>query len=355
VPGGSAGDQRPDSSDVTLAFAGAGWVAAVHGYAVEHLPDVRITRVASRDPRRAAEAARRIGAEPCTYDELPAGADGVVICTPPAQHASQALAALAAGAGVLVEKPLCTTLAEADQLVQAAEGGCLAYAENLVHSPAVRVALSHVAQLDDVDLIEVRALQGRPTWGDFLTEGWGGGVLFDLGAHPLAIALLLAAPARPVELRAVLDGADDHPLDDHAEVTIQLDTGGQVRVVTSYRYEAAPAWDAQVSSPDGVVRLELIPHPLLERNGVEVRLPDRPDGVPAPLADLGYLGQLDAFARDLAEGRTPEVGAAFGRSVLDITCAAYASAAEGGAWVPLPFEGPRGLTPHQIWRGAAGR
>ena len=35
-------------------------------------------------------------------------------------------------------------------------------------------------------------LQGRPDWGDFLTEGWGGGVLFDLGAHPLALVLLLA-------------------------------------------------------------------------------------------------------------------------------------------------------------------
>lgn len=336
--------------DVALAFAGAGWVAAVHGYAVEHLPQVRIAQVASRDPKRAAEAAGRVGAEACTYDELPAGADGVVICTPPALHARQALAALAAGAGALVEKPLCTTLEEADALVAAAEHGCLAYAENLVHAPAVRLALTHVSQLQDVDLIEVRALQGRPTWGDFLTEGWGGGALFDLGAHPLAIALLLAAPARPVELRAVLQGADDHPVDDHAEVTLQLDSGGQVRVITSYRHASAPAWDAQISSPDGVVRLELIPHLLLERNGVEVRLPDRPDGVPAPLVDLGYLGQLEAFARDVAHGRSPEVGAAFGRSVLDITCAAYASAADGGAWVPLPFAGPRNLTPHALWR-----
>lgn len=350
VDGAAGSPAAAGSQPVTLAFAGAGWVAAVHGYAVEHLPDVQITRVASRDPRRAAEAARRIGAEACTYDELPAGADGVVICTPPAQHAGQALAALAAGAGVLVEKPLCTTLEEADQLVAAAEHGCLAYAENLVHAPAGRLAMAHVAQLDDVDLIEVRALQGRPTWGDFLTEGWGGGVLFDLGAHPLAIGLLLAAPARPVELRAVLEGAEDHPLDDHAEVTIQLDTGGQLRVVTSYRHGSSPAWDAQVSSPDGVVRLELMPHLLLERNGVEVRLPERPDGVPAPLVDLGYLGQVAAFARDLAAGRSPEVGAAFGRSVLDITCAAYASAADGGAWVSLPFAGPRNLTPHALWR-----
>ena len=64
------------------------------------------------------------------------------MCTPPAQHAEHALAAVAAGAGVLVEKPLCTTLADADRLVAAAAGGAtLAYAENLVHAPAVQLAL----------------------------------------------------------------------------------------------------------------------------------------------------------------------------------------------------------------------
>ena len=338
-------------SDVTLAFAGAGWIAAVHGYAVEHVDGVRISQVASRDPKRAAEAARRVGAEPCTYADLPAGADGVVVCTPPAQHAEQALAALAAGAGVLVEKPLCTTLELADRLVEAAASGQLAYAENLAHSPAVLLARTHVATLDAVDLIEVRSLQGRPTWGDFLTEGWGGGVLFDLGPHPIAVALLLAAPARPVEVRARLRGADDHPVDEHAEVTMQLDTGGQIRVVASWAHAGTPVWDAQVSSPDGVVRLELVPTILLERNGVEVRLPAAPEGIPAQLSDLGYLGQVQSFATDLAEGRTPALGAAFGRTVLDVTCAAYASAADDGAWVPLPFEGPRDATPLELWRG----
>jgi predicted dehydrogenase len=274
----------------------------------------------------------------------------VVICTPPAQHAEQALAALAGGAGVLVEKPLCTTLEDADRLVAAAADGCLAYAENLVHSPAVRLALAHAAQLHGIDLVEVRALQGRPTWGDFLTEGWGGGVLFDLGPHPIAVALLLAAPARPVEVRAILRGADDHPVDEHAEVTVQLDTGGQLRIVASWAQPDAPTWDAQVSAPDGVVRLELVPDLLIERNGVEVPRPPVPEGVPVPLSDFGYLGQLEAFTADLRSGTKPEVGAPFGRAVLDLICAAYASAGDDGAWVSLPFEGPRNLTPLQLWR-----
>jgi predicted dehydrogenase len=336
--------------EIDLAFAGAGFIAAVHGYAVDQLPGVRIGHVASRNPARAAEAAQRLSAEACTYAQLPAGADGVVVSTPPAQHAEQALAALAAGAGVLLEKPLCTTLEEADRLVAAAQEGCLAYAENLAHSPAVRMAIAQARELEGIERIEVRALQGRPTWGGFLTEGWGGGVLFDLGPHPIAVALLLAAPARPVAVRAELTGADDHPVDEHATATIRLDTGAEIHVEASWAHGHAQAWDAQVSAPDGVVRLELVPEVLLERNGVEVRLPEAPAGVNRQLVDLGYLDQLGSFVEDLRTGRNPGVGAAFGRAVLDLTCAAYASAGDGGAWVDLPFAGSRTSTPLQLWR-----
>ena len=337
---------------VTVSFAGAGWIAAVHGYAAAHVPGLAVAAVASRDPARADESAARMGARACTYDELPAGADGVVICTPPAQHAEQALHAVRAGAGALIEKPLCTTLAEADALVAAAEaGGRIAYAENLVHAPIVRLALEHAAQLENIDVLDVRALQSRPTWGDFLSEGWGGGVLFDLGVHPLAVALLLAAPATPVEVRATLDGADDHPVDEHAEVHLAFDSGLMARVVTSWRGADTPVWDAQASSPEGVVRLELLPDLLLERNGVEVPLPGVPAGVAPQLEQLGYLPQMESFALALAHDRQPGVGAAFGRSVLDVVCGAYASAGRGGAWIELPFDGPRDRTPLQLWRG----
>jgi myo-inositol 2-dehydrogenase/D-chiro-inositol 1-dehydrogenase len=341
----------PDDA-IDLAFAGSGWIAAVHGYAVDHVPGLRISHVASRDPGRAAAAAERLGAAPCTYDDLPAGADGVVVCTPPAQHLEHARRAIAGGAGVLVEKPLCTTLAEADELVAAAEGGAqVAYAENLVHAPIVRLALTHARQLHGIDLVDVRALQSRPTWGDFLSEAWGGGVLFDLGVHPLAVALLLAAPAVPVEVRATLDGAADHPVDEHAEVQVHFDTGLLARVTASWRGGDTPTWDAQVSAPDGVVRMELLPRLLLERNGTEVRLPGIPEGVPRQLEELGYLAQMESFALDLQRHRQPELGAAFGRRILDVVCAAYASAGRDGAWVGLPFEGSRDRTPLQLWRG----
>jgi predicted dehydrogenase len=341
----------PSRDDVPLAFAGAGWIAAVHGYAVDHVPGATIRAVASRDPERAIAAARRVGAKACRYDQLPAGARGVVVCTSPASHAEIALHALDGGAGVLVEKPLCTTLEDADRLVAAAEaGGLISYAENLVHAPAVEMALAHAADLDGIERIQVQCIQPRPTWGDFLTEGWGGGVLFDLGPHPLAVALLLAAPARPVQVRARLQGADDHPVDEDAQVWIRFDSGAEAHVHASWRGTDQVVWDAQASAPDGVVRLELLPQVLVERNGVEVALPATPGEMAPALVEIGYLAQLQAFVDDLRANASPAVGASFGRSILDLTCAAYASAGARSRWMKLPFTGPRNRSPIELWR-----
>jgi len=339
-----------ERTDVSLGLAGAGWMASVHAAAASHIPGLRVARVASRTSERATATARLCEAEAVAYATVADGVDGVIVSSPPAQHAEQALAAAAAGAGVLVEKPLCTTLADADALVEAADqGATIAYAENLLHAPAVRTALEHRRPLGPLRALEVRALQPRPSWGDFLSEAWGGGVLFDLGAHPVAVALALAEPARPVEVRAWLEGAADHPVDEHARVEVAFDTGLVAHVTASWRHPDAALWDAQAATDDAVVRIELLPEVRVERNGVVVPLPATPAGVVPQLEELGYLPQLEDFALDLARHRTPRFGASLGRDVLDLTCAAYWSAHRGSAWVELPFAGPRDRPPISLW------
>jgi predicted dehydrogenase len=191
-------------------------------------------------------------------------------------------------------------------------------------------------------------MQGRPDWGDFLTASWGGGALFDLGVHPLAVALLLAAPATVVEVRAVLDGAGDIDVDEHAEVELRFDSGLVGRIVASWR-SAPGVWDLQAASDDGVVRAELVPAVGLERNGEPVSLPPAPEGVIPELDAFGYVRQLAAAAA-VAEGATTPMDAEFGRRVLDIVCAAYASAGRSGAPERVPFAGPRDRTPLELWR-----
>lgn len=325
-------------------------IAGVHAVAAEEL-GLQVVGVASRTHERAAALAARIQSTAISYDELPAGADIVIVSTPPGQHADDAVRALGAGAAVLLEKPLCRTLEEADLLVEEAarHGERLLYAENLAYAPVVQQLVRRVPDLGPLTTLEVRSLQALPTWGAFTTDEWGGGALFDLGVHPLAVAMLLARPATVVEVSATLRGGAGHGSDEHAEVDLTFSNGLRGRVVSSWQAGPEPVWDAQVASATGVLRADLLPVPALERDGDVIALPAPTASVPT-IEQYGYVAQLRALVEDTAAGRRPLMDAAFGREVLDIVCAAYASAGRGGAAVAVPFEGSRSLSPLEHWR-----
>ncbi len=332
-----------------MAFAGSGTITVVHGLAAQLLR-LPVVAVASRDPDHARQRAEQLDAQPVTYDELPAGADLVVVATTPERHAADALRALAAGSGALVEKPLCTTLEQADRLVEAAGRGYLAYAENLLHAPAVKGAIEHIDQINAAGRLvhlEASALQGPPDWGAFFEPERGGGALFDLGAHPIAL-VLRAAPGRAIGVRAALTTAPGRAVDDEATVEVDFDDGLTAHVQVSWRSEEV-RWDLQAAADQGVVRLELVPNLGVERDGDELALVPPSYAEVPQLEQMGYAAQLASATADVAEGRHPEIGAAFGRAVLDVVCGAYRSAGRGGATEPLPFTGPRDRTPHELW------
>ncbi|MDP2291334.1 MAG: hypothetical protein Q8M22_09095, partial [Actinomycetota bacterium] len=99
----------------------------------------------------------------------------------------------------------------------------------------------------------------------------------------------------------------------------------------------------------GVLRADILPTQSLEHNGNPVPVPTSSAPVPA-LEQLGYAAQLQALVDDVAAGREPIMNAAFGRQVLKVVLAAYASAGRRGNEVELPFTGSPDLTPLQLWR-----
>lgn len=112
----------------------------------------------------------------------------------------------------------------------------------------------------------------------------------------------------------------------------------------------AMVWDLQASSATGVVRADLAPAVGLEHDGEPVALPPARAGVDVPQVDqFGFVDQL-AHALAVAGGEPVTCGAAFGRVVLEVVCAAYASAGSAGGEVALPFTGPRDATPLRLWR-----
>jgi myo-inositol 2-dehydrogenase / D-chiro-inositol 1-dehydrogenase len=339
----------------SLALCGAGFIAGAHAAAAREL-GIPVVAVASRSSAKAGEMAQQLGAQAVAYTDLPAGADLVVVCTPPQMHAADTLRMLSAGVAVLLEKPLCTTLVDADFLLAAAEQHHqrVLYAENLAYAPVVQNLLARMAGLGPVTHLEVRAIQSLPTWGNFTSDEWGGGALFDLGVHPLALAVLAAGAsgAGPVvSVSAILEGGQGHNSDEHAEVSLTFRSGLIGRVVSSWKGQPdQQQWDLQVSSDTGVLRIDFWPQPTLEHNGEVVRLPASTAKIPF-LDQLGYFNQMHAFARDAQSGNRPLMDLAFGRMMLDLVCCAYQSARHNGTAESVPFTGDRTKTPLQLWRG----
>ena len=324
-----------------LVVAGAGWAGAVHvatgGRSVSH--------VLSRTTESAERLAAQVTAAAGTYAELSSKADAVIVASPPEHHAPFALDALARSLAVLIEKPLCAKLTEADQLASAAESSGLltGYAENLLFAPAVEAALAHRSTLGPLRHLSIRTLQPPPDWGHFLEPLTDGGALFDLGAHATALALALAG-SEPVGVSAALSSSRADGADDLASVRLRFADGLVAEIEVSW-LSAEATWDVQAAADEGVVRIELLPEVRLELDGDEIALVDTD-----PLVAMGYRGQVDGFLAAL-EGRGGRVcPLGFGRLVLEVTSAAYLSAGTGGE-VSLPYEGPRDLTPLQLWLG----
>jgi myo-inositol 2-dehydrogenase/D-chiro-inositol 1-dehydrogenase len=329
-------------------------IASAHALAAR-TSGLNIVAVASRSERSRTKLATDLGVHAVEYDRLPAGADVVVVATPPAQHFDHAAHALERGAAVILEKPLVLTLNEADRLVDltARHGERLLYAENLAYAPIVHALIGRVARAVEggsvIDHLSVRTIQPLPTWGNFTSPEWGGGALFDLGVHPLAVAVLVARAARAGEVVGVRATMRGDVTDTHAEVVLIFESGLQGTVVSSWEGGPVPCWDVQVSSATDVVRAELLPTLVLEHNGDPIGLPAATAPVPM-IEDFGYVGQMRAFLDDIAHGRPPFMDAAFGRWILEIVCACYVSAARDGAFTTVPSGCDRTRTPVQLWK-----
>jgi predicted dehydrogenase len=150
-------------------------------------------------------AAARYGVDPALggADELIAreDVDCVLVLTSMNEHGGLAAAALRAGKHVLVEKPLATSLVEAQELLELAKDapGLLVCAPHIVLSPTFRAV--HAAVHDGAvgNLLTARARYGwaGPWWGEWFYRP-GGGSLFDLGVYNVTSLCALFGPARRV-------------------------------------------------------------------------------------------------------------------------------------------------------------
>jgi predicted dehydrogenase len=234
-----------------LGFLGVGWIGR---HRMRALLDAGAGAVAVCDPSADASAAAAAEARGCavvpTLDDLLAlGVDGVVVATPSALHAEQAVRALEAGAAVFCQKPLARTAAEARRVVDAARaadrllGVDLSY-RHVAGVPALRrlVQDGALGRIYAADLVFHNAYGPDKAWFKDARLS-GGGCVMDLGIHLVDLALwvlgfpevhelsaTLRAGGRPVRGR----GNAAAPVEDYAAVQLELAGGTAVRLACSW-------------------------------------------------------------------------------------------------------------------------
>ncbi|WP_343068592.1 Gfo/Idh/MocA family oxidoreductase [Brachybacterium halotolerans] len=197
----------PSSRPLRVGLIGHGFMGAAHSHAwrtAHRFFDLPLTpelrTLAGRRPETLAESAERFGFAATTtrWQDLVEDPeiDLVDICTPGDTHREIALAALAAGKHVLCEKPLANSVAEAEEMADAARAASVRGVRSLCgfsyrRTPALAYARQLVAEGFVGEIRQVRAqylqdwladADAPMTWR-LEKEKAGSGALGDIGAH----------------------------------------------------------------------------------------------------------------------------------------------------------------------------
>ncbi len=323
-----------------FAISGAGSISSVHARAVRTQPGADLVALQHYNPDKAQFFADQYGI-PKVYaavEELLAagGIDALIIGTPNALHAPQAVAALEAGVHVLVEKPMAMNAAEAERMLVAAQSGgaLLMVAHCWRFDPEVSWLQQQVAAGRIGRIVRTKGYGVHVNWGP---SGWftqkqvaGGGALIDMGVHAIDTARFLTGSPLPVNVYARIGTYyGDYDVDDTALVMIEWDNGATSYIESGW-------WQPYADGPEASTQLygslglgQLFPTHLLV-DGVKHDhgfAPVRGDHCPQSM----YDDQMAYFIHCIQTGETPIPGGLEGLVNMRILDAAYESARTGSA------------------------
>lgn len=185
-----------------IAIVGAGWVAANVWLPLLIEAGAEIVSIIDPD-ENARRAVRHLAVRASCYADWEAGAfvdcDLAFICSPNALHVEHATRALAAGMHVVVEKPVCFTLAAAEDLIALSRhrrrGLWLTAATSYRSDVSCMLRQARPDEIGAINAVEVswRRRAGIPRPGSWFTRASDavGGSGADLGWHLLEVGLAM--------------------------------------------------------------------------------------------------------------------------------------------------------------------
>lgn len=236
------------TAPLRVGVVGTGSLGYHHARILREIPGVVFRGFHEANPERAGTVQRELGVRAYeTLDALLDDVDAVSIVVPTSKHHEVAMAALAKGKHLLIEKPITVTLAEADEVLALAERNGLKIQIGHIErfNRAIRAALPHVREPLFIDSDRLAPFNPR---------GSDVAVVLDLMIHDIDLVLTLTgAPVKEVSAAGlgVLT-----PSIDIADARITFTTGA-VATITSSRVSKDRMRKLRIFQRNGYLSLDL--------------------------------------------------------------------------------------------------
>ena len=349
---------------VRTALVGCGKVGHLHAAGLQNAPESDFVAVCARTPDKArafAEKYRVAAFTDVTEMISKAGVEAICICTPHPQHAAPVIAAARAGIPTFVEKPLASSLADCDAMLEAARANntfISTVSQRRFYPPCQRI---HKAIADgrlDRPVLGTCTMYGWRDEAYYRSDPWrgsweheGGGVLVNQSPHQLDLLLWYLG-----EVDEVFGywANQNHPyieVDDTAVAVVRFKNGALGNIITSNSQN--PALHVRVSvhgangasvgvQTDGgamfVAGMSGIAEPpfndIWTVRGEEHLLPqwkEEDARLFSSVKPMEYFHQLQIqdFLRAIRDRRAPAVTGEDGRRVVELFTAIYRATREG--------------------------
>lgn len=315
-----------------LGLIGAGRVMDIHVAALARIDEVEIVAVADLSLEKAERlAAQQARAQALDSHELLLEldqVDAVDIAIPPDRHFEVASDALRAGKHVFMDKPMATTLEDAERLHERAieSGKVFMLCHNLLFHPAIKKAHALVAD----------GVLGRPTASRAWSTGWldltpgdfrlsrsatGGGAWIDCGSHLLyVLEHFLGAIDETVIVAS--RGESRLEAEDAVSGSVRFSGGSTASLQISYSDAVSDSlqpwpsgWQAgyELRGTKGTLRVDVLPVSgivVLGELGTIARYEF------ADTYDASFAGALSEFVSAIRQSRAPRVSSEDGLRVM---------------------------------------
>jgi myo-inositol 2-dehydrogenase/D-chiro-inositol 1-dehydrogenase len=359
---------------VRVGLVGSQFVSTIHLESLRAVPGTEIVAVTSATPASAQAFAERHGIRRWFTDyremyELP-DLDMVVLGLPNDLHCDATVAAAEANKHVVCEKPLCLNLAEADRMIEACRRAKvkLMYAEELCFTPKyVRLKqLVDEGALGPIHLVKQAEKHDGPHAAWFWDVGRsGGGVTMDMGCHAIEFFRWLLGGPKGGKARVLSVYADMGTYvhggrtrgEDSSTLVLKMEGGATALAEESWAKPGGMDDRAEVYGSDGVAYADLLRgnaiHTFTRRGyGYAVEKAGDTKGWSFTIYEeawnYGFPQEMSHFVSCVRDDRQPLCTGEDGRAVLEVLCAAYASAGQGRR-VELPFA-TQAHRPIDLWK-----